>query len=67
MSSQRKEGKQLVSSYVWSKDKEKLQQFAKEHGLTMSDVIKAMVSELDTLEKKALKKIVDAAKHSEDN
>jgi len=67
MSNQRKSGKKLISSYVFEQDKEKLQAFAAENGLTMSDVLKAMVSELDNLEGRAKKQILKAARSSEKN
>jgi hypothetical protein len=67
MSNQRKSGKKLISSYVFEQDKEKLQAFAAENGLTMSDVLKAMVSELDNLEGRAKNQILKAARSSEDN
>ena len=63
MSSQRKDGKKLVSSYVWENDKERLQQIAKEQGVTMSDLIKAMVTELDNLKKDAKDQIYKSAKN----
>ena len=65
MSSQRKDGKKLVSSYVWENDKEKLQAIAEEQGVTMSDLIKAMVSELDSLGAEAQKQIYRTAKNKE--
>lgn len=65
MSSQRKDGKKLVSSYVWENDKEKLQAIAEEQGVTMSDLIKAMVSELDSLGVEAQKQIYRTAKNKE--
>lgn len=65
MSSQRKDGKKLVSSYVWENDKEKLQAIAEEQGVTMSDLIKAMVSELDSLSVEAQKQIYRTAKNKE--
>ncbi len=65
MSNQRKAGKKLISSYVWSQDKAKLQKLADRNGVTMSDLIKAMVSELDSLEKDAQKQIIKAAKEQE--
>tara|TARA_R100001463_G_scaffold78933_2_gene133365 strand:+ start:821 stop:1030 length:210 start_codon:yes stop_codon:yes gene_type:complete len=67
MSNQRKSGKKLISSYVFEQDKEKLQAFAAENGLTMSDVLKAMVSELDNLEGRAKNQILKAARSSEEN
>ena len=63
VSSQRKDGKKLVSSYVWENDKEKLQQIAKEQGVTMSDLIKAMVTELDNLKKDAKDQIYKSARN----
>jgi|TARA_B100001939_G_scaffold174086_1_gene149885 hypothetical protein len=65
VSSQRKDGKKLVSSYVWENDKEKLQAIAEEQGVTMSDLIKAMVSELDSLGEDAQKQIYRTAKNKE--
>ena len=65
MSNQRKAGKKLISSYVWSQDKAKLQKLADRNGVTMSDLIKAMVSELDSLEKDAQEQIIKAAKEQE--
>lgn len=65
MSNQRKAGKKLISSYVWSQDKAKLQKLADRNGVTMSDLIKAMVSELDSLEKDAQEQIIKAAKERE--
>ena len=63
VSSQRKDGKKLISSYVWEQDKERLQEIAEEQGVTMSDLIKAMVTELDSLKKDAKEQIYKSAKN----
>ena len=65
MSNQRKPGKKLISSYVWENDKDKLKELADKNGVTMSDLIKAMISELDSLEQEAQEQIINAAKETD--
>lgn len=62
MSNKRAEGKKILSSWVWETDIQKLKQFAAENDVTMSDLIKALISGLDTMDKGALDKLVRDAR-----
>lgn len=62
MSNKRADGKKILSSWVWETDIHKLKQFAADNDITMSDLIKALIGGLDTMDKKALNKLVRDAK-----
>jgi len=63
MSNKRAEGKKILSSWVFETDIKKLKQFAADNDVHMGDLIKALIKGLDTMDKKALNKLVSEARN----
>ena len=62
MANQRKEGKKMAGAYVWENDLDNIKRLAAENNVSVSDMIKELISDLDDMEEKALKRIVNKAK-----
>ena len=62
MKNRRPKGKKILSSWMWENDIQKLKQFATENDVAMSDLIRSLIRGLDTMETKALNKLVTDAK-----
>ena len=62
MSNQRKEGKKLVASWVWEQDLERIKEIAEESGVSVSDIMKQMISDLGDMNEKARAKIITRTK-----
>lgn len=62
MANQRKEGKKMAGAYVWENDLDNIKRLAAKNNVSVSDMIKALISDLDDMEEKALKRIVNKAK-----
>tara|TARA_R110000824_G_scaffold361945_2_gene549842 strand:- start:245 stop:445 length:201 start_codon:yes stop_codon:yes gene_type:complete len=66
MSNQRKEGKKLVASWVWEQDLERIKEIAGESGVSVSDIMKQMISDLGDMNEKARAKIITRTKKGMD-
>ena len=62
MSNQRKEGKKLVASWVWEQDLDRIREIAEENGISVSDLVKQMLSDLGDMSDKARAKIIAKTK-----
>ncbi len=62
MSNQRKEGKKLVASWVWEQDLDRIREIAEENGISVSDLVKQMISDLGDMSDKARAKIIAKTK-----
>ncbi len=52
----------MAGAYVWENDLDNIKRLAAENNVSVSDMIKALISDLDDMEDKALKRIVNKAK-----
>ena len=52
----------MAGAFVWENDLDNIKRLAKENDCTVSDIIKAMIEDLDGMEKNAMKRIMKKAK-----
>ena len=56
----------MAGAFVWENDLDNIKKLAIENDCTVSDIIKAMIEDLDGMEKKAIKRIIKKAKDQTD-